>query len=150
MENKCRVVITRPSEMMNRLRGFKLVIDGNKVAPIWNGESKEFMLDAGAHTIFAKIDWCRSRDFSLVLEPGKTVHLRVKNGMKYYLLLVIPFLITGLINIYYRSSGMAKPYWFRYVLIACLVAPLAYLFYYLSFGRKNYLVIDDDPVFSAS
>lgn len=43
----------------------KVVLDGNIIGNIKNGEEKEFDIPEGNHDLFLKIDWCRSNVISL-------------------------------------------------------------------------------------
>jgi hypothetical protein len=150
MENKCRIVLARPKEWVNRMRSFSILVDGNKVTSIASGGSQELWIEPGAHTLSAKVNWCSSRDYPLQLEPGKTIYVRIKNGMKYYLPLVIPMIAALLVNMYYISSDVVKPDWFQYVLVAGILPAALYLVYYITIGRKDYIVIENDPTFSVS
>ncbi|MGK2862103.1 MAG: hypothetical protein ACSLE0_09235 [Chitinophagaceae bacterium] len=54
------IILTRTSEYVNRLRDYGVYIDGKKVGTMANGETKEFNVSSGQHTLFTKIDWCSS------------------------------------------------------------------------------------------
>ena len=149
MENKCRILLTRPKEYVNRLRSFTILIDGNKVTTIPSGGSQELWIEPGHHILSAKVNWCSSRDYPFQSEPGKTTYLRVKNGMKYYLPLVIPMLVVLVWSLYYRFLHLEKPVWFEYIPIAGILPLALYLIYYMTAGRKDYILIDKDPTFSA-
>lgn len=43
---------------------YKVVLDGNIIGHIKNGEEKEFDIPEGNHDLFLKIDWCRSNVLS--------------------------------------------------------------------------------------
>jgi hypothetical protein len=59
----------------NRLRQFKIVIDGEAVGGLSPGEARTFDVPAGSHTVCAKIDWCRSRKLTLELSERDKAHL---------------------------------------------------------------------------
>jgi hypothetical protein len=149
MENKCRIVLTRPKEWVNRARRFNILVDGNKTSTIASGGSEELWVEPGTHTLSAKVDWCSSRDYPLQLETGKTVYLNVRNGMKYYVPLLMPMVVVLLMNLYYIFSHTKKPDWFPYVLIAGILPAAVYMVYYLTIGRKDYIAIESDKTFTA-
>jgi hypothetical protein len=148
MEDKCRIVITRPNALVNAWRSFDVLVDGHKLGEIRGGGSLELFVPPGAHTVSATIDWCGSGDCPFEIKPGQTLHLRVKNGMRYYLLLSIPVIIALSIYSYYSSLDTETPAWVIWLLIGCLLPDLLYLLYYFTIGRKKYLRIDRDPTFS--
>ena len=52
--------ITRSNEYANRFRNIQLVLDGEVITSISNGETKEMEISPGEHILQAKIDWCSS------------------------------------------------------------------------------------------
>ncbi len=144
MEEKSRIVLSRSSEWMNRTRSLKVMIDGQQAGTIGNGNTEEFSITPGQHTIACKIDWCSSRNFDVHLAAGETAYLHVRSGMKYYWQLVGPLLVVLILNLYFVFSEGGRPMWFNYVMILVGLPVLFYIFYYLTFGRKDYLVIVND------
>jgi hypothetical protein len=128
------IKIQRTAEYNNRLRDYKIFIDGQNVGTIANGETKEFETNAAQHTITAKIDWCSSQDISIEVKENQTKILKV-SGYKYgrfitpisIVIIVLHFILSKLTGIGY----------FIY-----LVAPLLFVHvYYMSIGRKKYLTL---------
>ncbi len=67
------ILITRESRLwINRFRSYKILIDNKVVGTLTDGESKEFSVTPGEHSIQAKIDWgtsprlCISGDQSML------------------------------------------------------------------------------------
>ncbi len=52
--------LKRVSCWTDRLRAYKVILDGNTLGEIGNGEEREFKVPAGKHTLKMKIDWCGS------------------------------------------------------------------------------------------
>ena len=106
-----RINISRTNEGLNWLRDFVIYIDGKKVGTIANGETKEFNISAGYHSIFTKIDWCGSPTLSVNMNELEIKRLIVggfKNGQR--------IMATGLV------VGILSN-------IAYLLFDLEYLFY---------------------
>lgn len=69
--------IKRTNEYSNLLRDYKILIDGQQVGTIANGETKDFSTTVGQHTVTAKIDWCSSPDVSVDVKENQTIALNV-------------------------------------------------------------------------
>jgi hypothetical protein len=54
--------IIRSAEFSNRIRSFRLYLDGTKIGDIANGEIKDFEITPGRHRLIAKIDWTTSNE----------------------------------------------------------------------------------------
>ncbi len=59
--------INRDTGYADRLRAYKVVLDGNVIGEIRNGQQVEFDVGSGKHQLNLKIDWCRSNmvDFEM-------------------------------------------------------------------------------------
>ncbi|MCZ2395005.1 MAG: hypothetical protein LC100_00510 [Chitinophagales bacterium] len=127
--------LKRTSEYNNRMRDYKIFIDGQQVGTIANGETKDFPTTVGQHIVTAKIDWCSSPDISIDVNENQTSNLKVggfKNGQ-----ILMPIGL-GLIVLHFILSKFAD---FDYTIF--LVTPLfLLLFYYLTIGRKKYLTLE--------
>lgn len=55
-----KIIITRDSGFTDRVRKYKVNINGENIGTIGNGETKEFKIEQGNYELFLKIDWCRS------------------------------------------------------------------------------------------
>jgi hypothetical protein len=56
-------------------RAYKVVVDGNVVGEIHNGESKDFDVAPGTHNLMLKVDWCHSRELPFDLSPGRDLEI---------------------------------------------------------------------------
>lgn len=52
--------LRRVAEFRDRLRAYKVVLDGQVIGQIRHGEEAEFAVEPGPHELYLKIDWCRS------------------------------------------------------------------------------------------
>ena len=50
--------LSRDSGFTDLLRAYKVLIDGEEVGGIRNGQCKEFEVSVGSHTLEVQIDWC--------------------------------------------------------------------------------------------
>ena len=144
MESNSRIVLTRSSEWMNRARRLRVYINGEKAGTIGNANTEEFKVQPGQHSVSCKVDWCSSRDFEVHLEAEQTVYLQVRSGMKHYWYFAVPLLGVLAINLFYLFTQPSRPVWLDFLLPAMALPLLLYIFYFISIGRKDYLVISND------
>lgn len=128
--------VQRSREYNNRMRDYKIFIDGKQVGTIANGETKDFETTLGQHIVTAKIDWCSSPDISVFVKDNLVTILRVggfKNGQW-----LMP-IGSGLIALHFILTYFTK---FNYSILFALPFFIL-LFYYLTFGRKKYLTLNE-------
>lgn len=59
------IVVRRPKAWQDKLRAYKIVIDGEGVGTIREGEEKRFAVSPGNHILRLTIDWKGSREFEV-------------------------------------------------------------------------------------
>ncbi len=130
------IKLQRTSEYNNRMRDYKILIDGLQVGTIANGETKEFTTTVGQHSVTAKIDWCSSPEISINTDDNEIKNLKVggfKNGNW-----LMP-IAGGIIALHFILKITVD---IEYTIV--LVIPVFILLvYYLTLGRKNYLTLTD-------
>lgn len=82
------VIVSRPLQFVDRIRSYKLEIDGEFCGEIKPGQEIRLNIPEQAKTLVAKIDWCSSNIFDLTgLQANEK--LEVKNAVP--LKVLIPF-----------------------------------------------------------
>ncbi|OFX24615.1 MAG: hypothetical protein A2041_01145 [Bacteroidetes bacterium GWA2_31_9b] len=133
-----RIILSRKKEWANRARKFNVFIDGEKKDTIANGEIKEIELDPGKHKIMLKVDWCSSPELELDLKEEKSKTIEVCSFKANRWLMPILYIIVG---IYFIAKFVYK---IDLTIVLYLVLPLTLVYiYYLSFGRKKYIEIEE-------
>lgn len=133
-----KLTIKRTSEWTNRMRDIGIYLDGKKIGTIANGETKEFEIDPGAHTLKSKIDWCGSEEIKLNLQESETKVIEL-SGFKYGKI-IMPFSL--IISAFYFWSGSKLN--FDPLMYLLIIIPFAtYLMYYLTWGRNKYLQLKE-------
>ncbi len=128
------VIIERTSEYLNRLRNYGVYIDGEKVGTIANGETKEFTVSQGTHTIVTKIDWCSSTTIQFSISDDETKAFKVSGFKNAH------WLMPAAIIIIISSYLVNLKFGFDYSLY--LTVPIfLLLLYYITVGRKRYLML---------
>ncbi len=137
-----RIVLERKSEWRNRMRGYKVVINGTEQEKkIMNGDSEEYTVPAGANTIGCKVDWCSSNTLDVNVSAGETVYLKVGSGMKYFWAAYVLLLVMLFGRSFFRQQ---LPESYRYVAIGAAVLVICYFLYYITLGRNKYLLLQED------
>ena len=71
-----RLTVSRDSGYADRIRKYRVLVDGTEVGRLGDGESLTVEVQPGPHTVQAKIDWCGSRVLDLaVSDSGCAVKL---------------------------------------------------------------------------
>ena len=128
--------IYRPNEYINRLRKYRLIVDGKEIGTIENEQKKIFNISPGQHSIIAKIDWCSCKKHTFTVNDNETKTFRIE-GFKNAKWL--PPLTLGLVIITLISTRYS---FLRY--ISYLLIPLFLVFlYYFTIGYNKYLVLEE-------
>ena len=129
-----KVVLNRTSEYINRFRNYSIYIDGKKVGTIANGETKEFNVSSGQHSLVSKIDWCSSPTMTFNISDNEIKNFNVggfKNAKWVMPAALIMIVLSYVVNYMYG---------FEY-LIYLVVPAFLLLVYFLTVGRKRYLIL---------
>ena len=54
------IKINRETDYADMMRSYKIVLDNEFLGKINRGETRSFQIKEGRHTLYLKIDWCRS------------------------------------------------------------------------------------------
>jgi hypothetical protein len=68
-----RVTLTRAKAYVDKVRAYKVLLDGQSVGRIKEGETQSFSAPAGPHQLQLKVDWAGSPTFTFDLAPGDDV-----------------------------------------------------------------------------
>jgi hypothetical protein len=69
-----QIVLHRSKVYRDRLRKYKVLIDGEVAGRIAAGEVKAFPVTAGEHRLELKVDWKGSPAQHVVVAPGEAAH----------------------------------------------------------------------------
>jgi len=75
------ITITRDSGYADRLRAYKIILDGENVGSISNGEKVDLNVPAGEHELYLKIDWARSNKLNFRFDD-KQIDFIVSSPMR--------------------------------------------------------------------
>lgn len=69
-----------PTIWRDRLRSYKLVVDGRTIASVRSGEEKTVSVESGEHRVWMKISWCRSPILNVNLASGQRAKMACEPG----------------------------------------------------------------------
>lgn len=67
------IQIKRKTRWDDRLRKYKIILDEEKIGTIRLKETFEYRLTPGKHTLYLKIDWCRSNKVEFEIQENETL-----------------------------------------------------------------------------
>ena len=85
------IVIKRDTCYADRLRDYKIELDGTIIGTIADGQKKSFDVKPGSHVLRMKIDWGGSNRLSFQAHSGKNLHFKCASrarGAKVFLAIV--------------------------------------------------------------
>src|SRR4051794_36798961 len=74
--------ISRDSGYADRIRAYSILLDGEHLCRLRNGETTQLPIAPGQHDIRAKIDWCKTQPIRFAAAAGETVGFRVKSSCR--------------------------------------------------------------------
>ena len=84
-----QIIVNRiKSRWQDRLRDYRVIVDGRTVARVANGEEASVTVEPGAHSVHMAIDWARSAPLDVNVGVGQTVRLECGPNVKPFLALV--------------------------------------------------------------
>ena len=78
-DDRCTIRLVRPSRYQDRIRSYRILLNGKDAGKIANDSTLEIRAPSGSTTIEARIDWGRSRPLTINTAPGETVEIEVRN-----------------------------------------------------------------------
>lgn len=128
--------IQRTSEFSNSLRDYQIQIDGQKIGTIANGETKDFEITAGQHSIIAKIGWGSSSTITFEIKEQHIKSLKVgsfKNG-NWIMRISFGLIAVNLVLKHFLNIDYTK---YLIFLLSVIIT------YYVTIGRKKYLTLSE-------
>lgn len=74
--------ISRDSGWADKARSYQVMLNGEPIGTIRDGEEKSFPVPDGRHELAIKIDWCRCDPLPFEVAGGKTVAFECGSGLR--------------------------------------------------------------------
>ncbi|QVK19514.1 hypothetical protein KHQ81_00775 [Mycoplasmatota bacterium] len=95
-----KIKIVRKIEYVDKLRKYKVILDDSYIGDINSGEIKNFEVIPGRHTIYLKIDWCRSNKIDFYVSENEVIKFDCGSSIRGWRILINLIYITFLKNKY--------------------------------------------------
>ena len=94
MSNQTEVSVRRTTSYPDRLRRYKVKLDGVVAASVAAGESITLPIVAGTHAIELRIDWCGSERLGFDVQPGEHIAFECGSNLIGWRILLAPLYIA--------------------------------------------------------
>lgn len=74
--------IVRASGYSDRLRAYQVILDGAKIGEVRNGQTQQFAIAPGQHTLSLKIDWCVSNTIDFTSAGDEEIRFKAKSNLQ--------------------------------------------------------------------
>jgi len=79
VENACTIRIVRPSQYADRIRSYRILLNGRDAGKIAADSTLAIAAPAGQVTIEARIDWARSQPLTINAAADRPIEIEVRN-----------------------------------------------------------------------
>lgn len=79
INNTSKLRVRRGYGWADKLRGYKILVNGAEVGVINHGSVFELEVPSGSLIIQGRIDWCRSSPLKVKVDPGQTIEIVISN-----------------------------------------------------------------------
>ncbi|WP_088044252.1 hypothetical protein [Bacillus sp. EAC] len=77
-----KIIISRTSQYVNKLRSYKVFIDSKVVGKIKDGERLTLEVAPGKHSIYLEIDWCKSNNIKFNSKQNEITQFNCGSNIK--------------------------------------------------------------------
>jgi len=93
-----RIVLARRSMLADKLQPYVVLVDGEEVAQIRDGEMRAVPVSPGSHVVQLKMDWCRSEPAEFSVSEGEGVRFECGSSLGGWRIILAPIYLTILRN----------------------------------------------------
>ncbi len=94
------IKINRTTGFIDKAREYKVMVDDRKIGILKDGDTIFFDLPKGEHTIYLKIDWCRSNKVNFFISEDEVIAFDCGNSLNGWKIFFNMIYITFLKNQY--------------------------------------------------
>lgn len=98
------ISVNRDSGYADRLRDYRVLLDGAEIGRIGNGAAKTFEVPSGHHQLTVKVDWAHSNVVTFDIGEGQSARFLCGSNLRGWRILLA---------IYYASFGFRNYLWLR-------------------------------------
>ncbi len=94
MSDQTQITVRRTTSYADRLRAYKIVLDGALVGTVRAGQSATVSTTPGRHSLVLRIDWCGSEEVSFEARTGEHITFECGSSLAgWRVLLAIVYMI---------------------------------------------------------
>lgn len=94
MNDQTQITVSRTTSYADRLRAYKVKVDGMVVGSVRARKSVTVPVSPGRHSLVLRIDWCGSEQIDFEIQPGEHVFFDCGSSLAGWRLLLAVFYIT--------------------------------------------------------
>jgi hypothetical protein len=98
------ISVIRDSGYADRLRDYRILLDGAEIGRVGNGGERSFEVAAGRHQLMLKVDWGRSNIVAFDISESQISQFKCGSNLRGWRLALA---------IYYMSFGFRNYLWLR-------------------------------------
>ena len=100
MEDQAQITVRRTTSYADRLRAYKIKIDGVITGAVRAHESVTIPVSSGRHSLVIRIDWCGSQQIDFDVQPGEHIFFECGSSLAGWRVLFAFFYIIFRTNQY--------------------------------------------------
>jgi hypothetical protein len=93
MNNQTEITLRRKTSYLDRLRSYKVKLDGGVIGSVRANQSMTLPISPGRHSIVLRIDWCGSKQVDFEIHQGEHVFFECGSNLAGWRILLTPFYI---------------------------------------------------------
>lgn len=133
------ITIMRPYQWTNQAIGINVYIDDVLTGDIAVGETKDFEVKPGIHTVYVKNKWGGSLPVEVDVSNNETKALRLSSFK--YLMLLSPLIISAVFIIYFSIKSFFNLE--QNTVIDTLIMLLFFAIVFFTFAKKHYWRLEE-------
>jgi|HubBroStandDraft_6_1064221.scaffolds.fasta_scaffold383430_2 hypothetical protein len=98
------IAVSRDRGYADRLRDYRVLLDGGEIGRIGNGGQRSFEIAAGRHQLMMRVDWGRSNVLTFEIGPDQSVKFRCGSSLRGWRLAL---------TLYYATFGFRNYLWLK-------------------------------------
>jgi hypothetical protein len=98
------IVVRRDSGYADRLRDYRILIDGVEIGRVGNGATQDFQITSSPHQLMIKVDWGRSNIVDFDIGEGQTVRIVCGSNLRGWRIVLA---------LYYATFGFRSYLWLK-------------------------------------
>ncbi|MAO64477.1 MAG: hypothetical protein CL666_05715 [Balneola sp.] len=127
------ITIYRPEEHINKYADYNIIVDGEQVTTLKNGDSEQIEVDESSKQLSAKLMWCSSRKIDLKTMKDN-IQIEIKPNKFYNSKLPLLTCLIPLLAIFMFENSLLST-----IMTGLLGSLVLFILWTLTFGKDRWL-----------